>query len=181
MDQVTVPRATVQQALHVATAAAYPVALIAALRAALEQPEQATVKESLTTGEPPKFEAVPYSEVQPYPFEMPPLTPEQLARVSAGMRALKLTMTEVEQQEQEQGTEQQHPARQRFDDTGGREEPDPVERLRFFCSLAMNKQDWLDVEAFFDDVLAERQKNAALEQPEPDVPETDCGNMEPAA
>jgi hypothetical protein len=64
--------------------------------------------------------------------------------------------------QQEQGTEQQHPARQRFDDTGGREEPDPVERLRFFCSLAMNKQDWLDVEAFFDDVLAERQKNAAL-------------------
>lgn len=67
---------------------------------ALEQPEQATVKESLTTGEPPKFEAVPYPEVQPYPFEMPPLTPEQLARVSAGMRALKLTMTEVEQPEQ---------------------------------------------------------------------------------
>ncbi|MFY8038888.1 MAG: hypothetical protein ACOVN4_04385 [Bosea sp. (in: a-proteobacteria)] len=64
---------------------------------------------------------------------------------------------------------QQHPARQRFDDTGGREEPDPVERLRFFCSLAMNKQDWLDVEAFFDDVLAERQKNAALEQPEQDT------------
>jgi hypothetical protein len=41
MDQVTLPRATVQQALHVATAAAYPVALIAALKAALEQPEQA--------------------------------------------------------------------------------------------------------------------------------------------
>jgi hypothetical protein len=39
MDQVTVPRATLQQALHVATAAAYPVALIAALRAALEQPK----------------------------------------------------------------------------------------------------------------------------------------------
>src|SRR6478609_6700831 len=29
------------------------------------------------------------------------------------------------------------------------EEPDPVERLRFFCSLAMNAQDWLDVEPFF--------------------------------
>jgi hypothetical protein len=39
MDQVTVPRARLQQALHVATAAAYPVALIAALRAALEQPK----------------------------------------------------------------------------------------------------------------------------------------------
>jgi hypothetical protein len=41
MDQVTLPRATVQQALHVATAAAYPVALIATLRAALEQPDRA--------------------------------------------------------------------------------------------------------------------------------------------
>jgi hypothetical protein len=39
MDQVTLTRATVQQALHVATAAGYPVALIAALKAALEQPE----------------------------------------------------------------------------------------------------------------------------------------------
>ena len=27
-----------------------------------------------------------------------------------------------------------------------------LERLRFFCSLAMNGQDWLDVEQFFDDV-----------------------------
>jgi hypothetical protein len=54
---------------------------------------------------------------------------------------------------------EQHPARQRFDDTGGREEPDPVERLRFFCSLAMNKQDWLDVEAFFDDVLDQLEQD----------------------
>ena len=38
-DLITLPRATVQQALHVATAAGYPVALIAALRAALEQQE----------------------------------------------------------------------------------------------------------------------------------------------
>jgi hypothetical protein len=30
------------------------------------------------------------------------------------------------------------------------EELDPVERLRFFCSLAMNGRDWLDVEQFFD-------------------------------
>lgn len=34
----------------------------------------------------------------------------------------------------------------------GNEEPDPLERLRFFCSLAMKGQDWLDVEQFFDDV-----------------------------
>lgn len=44
MDQVTVPRAVVQQALHVATAAAYPVALIAALRGALEQPARPLCK-----------------------------------------------------------------------------------------------------------------------------------------
>jgi hypothetical protein len=39
-DLITLPRAVVEQALHVATAAGYPVALIAALKAALEQPEQ---------------------------------------------------------------------------------------------------------------------------------------------
>jgi hypothetical protein len=38
-DLITLPRATLQQALHVATAAGYPVALIAALRVALEQPK----------------------------------------------------------------------------------------------------------------------------------------------
>lgn len=86
---------------------------------------------------------------------------EAVGGMNAWTQALRAAL-----EQPEQGTEQQHPARQRFDDTGGREEPDPVERLRFFCSLAMNKQDWLDVEAFFDDVLAERQKNAALEQPE---------------
>jgi hypothetical protein len=43
MDQVTLTRAAVQQALHVATAAAYPVALIATLRAALEQKPKFTL------------------------------------------------------------------------------------------------------------------------------------------
>jgi len=36
----------------------------------------------------------------------------------------------------------------------GEEEPCPIERLRFFCCLAMNCQDWLDVEPFFNDVKA---------------------------
>ncbi len=40
---------------------------------------------------------------------------------------------------------------------GGHVEKDPLERLRLFCSLAMNMQDWLDVESFFDDVLRDRQ------------------------
>ena len=43
-------------------------------------------------------------------------------------------------------------AKARFYEFGGYEDPDPLERLRFFCSLAMNGQDWLDVEPFFDDV-----------------------------
>jgi len=30
-----------------------------------------------------------------------------------------------------------------------------LERLRFFCSLSMPEQDWLDVETFFDDVEKE--------------------------
>ena len=43
-------------------------------------------------------------------------------------------------------------AKARFYELGGDEEPDPLERLRFFCSLAMDGQDWIDVEPFFDDV-----------------------------
>ena len=43
-------------------------------------------------------------------------------------------------------------AKARFYEFGGGEEPDPLERLRFFCSLAMHGQDWIDVEPFFDDV-----------------------------
>lgn len=43
-------------------------------------------------------------------------------------------------------------ALEKFYEFGGNEEPDPLERLRFFCSLAIKGQDWLDVEQFFDDV-----------------------------
>ena len=42
----------------------------------------------------------------------------------------------------------------KFKKHGGYDEKDPLERLRFFCSLAMNNasSDWLDVEQFFIDV-----------------------------
>ncbi len=40
-------------------------------------------------------------------------------------------------------------AKQQFDELVA-EDTTPLERLRFFCSLAMNEQDWLDVEPFFD-------------------------------
>lgn len=48
-------------------------------------------------------------------------------------------------------------ALQRYKECGGDEESDPVERLRFYCSLAMSGQDWLDVEPFFDALLADRK------------------------
>jgi hypothetical protein len=38
---------------------------------------------------------------------------------------------------------------------GEDDEPDALERLAFFCSLAMNGRDWLDVERFFVDVRRE--------------------------
>jgi hypothetical protein len=57
-------------------------------------------------------------------------------------------------------------AKQQYDASGcAEEEPDPIERLRFFCSLAMNGQDWIDVEPFFDAITPERAdagKDAAL-------------------
>jgi len=36
----------------------------------------------------------------------------------------------------------------------GEHEVDPIERLRFYCSLAMGAQDWLDSEPFFDDLAS---------------------------
>ena len=44
-------------------------------------------------------------------------------------------------------------AQQQFDDCGGSEIADPIERLRFFCCLAMDGQDWLDVEPYFNALL----------------------------
>lgn len=47
-------------------------------------------------------------------------------------------------------------ALERFNKFGANEEQDALERLRFFCSLAMGSQDWIDVEQFFDAITAER-------------------------
>lgn len=47
----------------------------------------------------------------------------------------------------------------RFIEHGGYEEQDPIERLRFFVScMEIDGQDWLDIEAFFDDVIQERER-----------------------
>lgn len=36
-----------------------------------------------------------------------------------------------------------------FNEFAGEDKESPLERLRFFCSIAMQGQDWLDVEQFF--------------------------------
>jgi len=46
-------------------------------------------------------------------------------------------------------------AKQKYDEyMADDKDPDAIERLRFFCAQAMNGQDWLDVEPFFNDVIA---------------------------
>lgn len=62
--------------------------------------------------------------------------------------------------------EAQGPAKVRFDALMGDENETPIERLRFFCSLAMAGQDWLDVEPFFE----------ALTAPQPPAPCPKCEN-----
>lgn len=51
-------------------------------------------------------------------------------------------------------------AKQRYDEImkDDTEEPDPIEDLRFYCSMAMSGQDWLDVEPFFDRLIADRKR-----------------------
>jgi hypothetical protein len=50
-----------------------------------------------------------------------------------------------------------HSAKQRYDELNASEDSlEPLERLRFFCSLAMSGQDWLDVEEFFDAVIGSK-------------------------
>jgi hypothetical protein len=49
----------------------------------------------------------------------------------------------------------------KFNELGGNEETEPLERLRFFCSLAMRNKDWLEVEPFFDDITKQLADQAA--------------------
>ena len=52
----------------------------------------------------------------------------------------------------------------RFHKCGGDSEQDPIERLRLFCSIAMNGQDWLDVEQFFDALRQQQSEPVACEK-----------------
>ncbi len=60
-------------------------------------------------------------------------------------------------------------AQEQFVEFDGFEEKSPLERLRFFCSLAMDSQDWLDVEIFFTDIekvlAVQEQANIASKTP----------------
>jgi hypothetical protein len=57
-------------------------------------------------------------------------------------------------------------AQQKYDEFMEDEsEKSALERLRFFCSLSMNGQDWLDVEKYFDDVERELTRIQSAEMP----------------
>jgi hypothetical protein len=58
--------------------------------------------------------------------------------------------------------QQEKTALAKFKECGGQDETDPVERLRFFCSLAMKGQDWLDVEPFFDAIKQQGEPVATV-------------------
>ena len=45
----------------------------------------------------------------------------------------------------------------KFRAAGGMEEESAIERLRFFCSIAMSDEDWIECEGFFDDLATELQ------------------------
>lgn len=50
----------------------------------------------------------------------------------------------------------------RFAECKGYDENNPIERLRFYCSLAMTGRDWLDVEQFFDALKASQDKPVGI-------------------
>lgn len=56
-------------------------------------------------------------------------------------------------------------AMQRYKECSGDDEPSALERLRFFCSLALNGRDWLDSEKFFADLAATIQEPVMVAEP----------------
>jgi hypothetical protein len=87
----------------------------------------------------------------------------------AGLAALAALVTALAEPDakREPATREQYPekgpALSVYNEITATDDPgSPLERLRFFCSLAMRPQDWLDVAPFFD----------ALAEPEPTVKES---------
>ena len=75
-------------------------------------------------------------------------------------------------------------AKEQFEELRGGDEADPLERLRAFCSCAMNGQDWLDVEPFFDALKstdAAPQAQGAIKAQAREKEETERHDSGPAA
>lgn len=90
-------------------------------------------------------------------IKLPPLPYPQIPGndyTASDMHAYAIAAVETDRQ----GRFDTGEALRRYLDCGGDEEPDPIERLRFYCSLTMSGQDWLDVEQLFDEVVDDRKR-----------------------
>jgi len=77
------------------------------------------------------------------------------AETTAALDALDAALAEPEQKPVAEQHPEKGPALTVYNEIAATDDPgSPLERLRFFCSIAMRPQDWLDVEPFFD-ALAE--------------------------
>jgi hypothetical protein len=84
-------------------------------------------------------------------------------RLFAALAALDAALAEPEQKPEQYP--EKGPALAVYNEIAATDDPgSPLERLRFFCSLAMRPQDWLDVAPFFD-ALAEQEDEALLNEP----------------
>ncbi|TSP11474.1 hypothetical protein [Cupriavidus campinensis] len=86
------------------------------------------------------------------------VTPDEIDLLIARIRALESRASNA-------GGAVAVTAKQRYDESRcAEEESSPVERLRFFCSLAMDGQDWIDVEPFFDALPAPASKEPVADE-----------------
>lgn len=79
-------------------------------------------------------------------------------RLSANAEDFDQIVSELlaENERLNQQNQTNEPALKRYTELmDGSEEMEPIERLRFFCSLALSCQDWLDIEPFIDEILKE--------------------------
>jgi hypothetical protein len=72
--------------------------------------------------------------------------------LAADLRQLAGERVAIRAEAEKNAEKGSQPALRRYIDLGGDSEHDPVERLRFFCSLSMTGQDWIDVERFFTEI-----------------------------
>ena len=103
-----------------------------------------------------------------------------LSSVHNGERASPQAARQMGQGQVQQPVEARHspqserPARktakQEYDEHTKGETLPPIQALRFFCSLAMNGQDWLDVEPFFEALRRKVQPQASEAAVGPYVP-----------